>query len=221
MSVYDFYAVLESQQLTVQPVRIEALWINITRRCNQVCLHCHVDASPERTEQMNLNTMDQCLKILGSLDSCKNLDITGGAPELHPHFEYLVVKARELGKHVIVRHNLTVTIDGDVHNNLEKTYLPSFFATAGYDRRNKAVVVKATNYHASPVRADIQLKGTNSVGSTGKHIVIRSDHPHDQNTLDNPRRIVPREQPLTNCAKRFSVTLPPYSVNVLRAPVGQ
>ena len=153
MSVYDFYAVLESQQLTVQPVRIEALWINITRRCNQVCLHCHVDASPERTEQMNLNTMDQCLKILGSLDSCKNLDITGGAPELHPHFEYLVVKARELGKHVIVRHNLTVTIDGDVHNNLEKTYLPSFFAA------NQVELLVSFPYYTRDVTDGIRGEG--------------------------------------------------------------
>ncbi|MFC1846011.1 arsenosugar biosynthesis radical SAM (seleno)protein ArsS [Chloroflexota bacterium] len=128
MRSYDFRTVLENQQLVVQPVSIETMWVNITRRCNQSCFHCHVGASPERTEQMDDITMEQCLKTLGSLDSCKNLDITGGAPELHPNFEYLVERARELGKHVIVRHNLTVTIDGDINNHLDKTYLPSFFS---------------------------------------------------------------------------------------------
>jgi len=128
MKGFDFQAVLEDQRLVVQPVSIETIWVNITRRCNQSCFHCHVYASPERTEQMDDVTMDQCLKILGSLDSCKNLDITGGAPELHPNFEHLVLRARELGKHVIVRHNLTVTIDGDIKNHRDKTYLPSFFS---------------------------------------------------------------------------------------------
>jgi alpha-N-arabinofuranosidase len=119
---------------------------------------------------------------------------------------------------IVTKETAEMYLDGKKVSDARLEYLPSFFATAGYDRRNKTVVIKATNYHATPVRVDIQLEGASSVGSTGKHIVIRSDQPRDQNTLRNPRRIVPREQPLTKCGERFSVTLPPHSVNILRTP---
>ena len=119
---------------------------------------------------------------------------------------------------IVTKNKAEMYLDGKKVSDAQVEYLPSFFATAGYDHRNKTVVIKATNYHATPVRAEIQLKGASSVGSTGRHIVIRSDQPRDQNTLDNPRRIVPREQPLPHCGKRFSVTLPPHSVNILRTP---
>jgi alpha-L-arabinofuranosidase len=56
------------------------------------------------------------------------------------------------------------------------------------------------------------------VAATGRHIVIRSDQPTDENTLENPRRIVPQDQPLPNCGRSFTVTLPPASVNVLCIP---
>jgi radical SAM/Cys-rich protein len=133
MNGNDFEAVLDSHRLTLKPVDIETLWINITRRCNQACSHCHVDSSPRRNEEMDLATIKQCLKIIGSLSSCRNLDITGGAPELNPHFEYLVTKAREMGKRVIVRHNLTITPDGDERRRTSKTHLPAFFAGNGVE----------------------------------------------------------------------------------------
>jgi radical SAM/Cys-rich protein len=76
---------------------------------------------------MDRRTVDQCLAILAS-DSIQNLDITGGAPELNPHFDYFVTEARKLGKHVMVRHNLTVTLDGNPQTGEQKTYLPRFFA---------------------------------------------------------------------------------------------
>jgi alpha-L-arabinofuranosidase len=66
------------------------------------------------------------------------------------------------------------------------------------------------------VRAEIQLDGAEGVAPAGQHIVLRSGKPADENSLDNPRRIVPQEQPLANCGPRFSVVLPPLSVNVLR-----
>lgn len=97
--------------------------------------------------------------------------------------------------------------------------MPSFFTAAGYDRKKREAVLKATNYYPTPVQAQITLDGAKQVGATGKHFVIKSDRLDDENTLDNPRRIVPVEQPLTGCAKTFSVMLPPYSVNVLRISV--
>jgi organic radical activating enzyme len=70
---------------------------------------------------MNVATMDLCLKILADSESCKNLDITGGAPELNPDFHYLVDRARKLKKNVVVRHNLTVTLDGNPQAWEDKT----------------------------------------------------------------------------------------------------
>jgi alpha-L-arabinofuranosidase len=112
-------------------------------------------------------------------------------------------------------------LDGERISTAHVSLLPSFFAAAGYDRKNKTVVVKATNYHPTPLVAQIQLDGAISVGKSGKLISISSDNLDGDNTLDNPRRIVPQESALTDCAPQFSVTLPPYSVNVIRVPAGK
>jgi radical SAM/Cys-rich protein len=87
--------------------RLETLQVNLGYKCNQSCLHCHVNAGPSRTELMSLETVADVLAFLG-ISALKNLDLTGGAPELNPHFRYLVERARELGVHVIDRCNLTI-----------------------------------------------------------------------------------------------------------------
>jgi alpha-L-arabinofuranosidase len=118
----------------------------------------------------------------------------------------------------VARDRAEVALDGKKVSDASVQYLPSFFATAGYERDEKSIVVKATNYRNEPVRAELSLQGVNRVGARGKHIVISSQKPSDENTLESPRSIVPREQPLTNCTSRFSVTLAPYSVNLLKIP---
>lgn len=125
---YDFEAVLEEHHISISPVTVETLWVNITRLCNQTCKHCHVDASPQRREQMPHGMIDKCLESLAEYDFCRNVDITGGAPELHPDFGYFVTEARKLNKHVIVRHNITVTYDGNPRNGQKLKHLPEFFA---------------------------------------------------------------------------------------------
>jgi radical SAM/Cys-rich protein len=87
--------------------RLETLQVNLGYKCNQSCLHCHVNAGPSRTELMSLETVADVLAFLG-IAALKNLDLTGGAPELNPHFRHLVERARELGVHVIDRCNLTI-----------------------------------------------------------------------------------------------------------------
>lgn len=119
---------LEEHRLTLRPVSVETMQINITKLCNQACRHCHVDSSPKRTEQMDRRTVDRCLEILSEHQEIKILDITGGAPELNPHFDYLVGEAVRLGKRVMVRHNLTVQEDGHPVTGESKAYLPDFFA---------------------------------------------------------------------------------------------
>ncbi len=132
-SRYDFHKVLRAHKLELPPMALETLQVNITKLCNQACLHCHVDASPKRTEQMDLRTVNRCLDILAENPTIKNLDITGGAPELNPHFDYMVIEAKKLGKHVMVRHNLTVTFDGNPVTGESKQYLPDFFAEHGVE----------------------------------------------------------------------------------------
>lgn len=86
---------------------LSTLQVNLGYRCNQSCLHCHVNAGPNRTEEMSAQTIELILDYCRSND-VRSLDLTGGAPELNPGFRYLVTTARELGLHVIDRCNLTI-----------------------------------------------------------------------------------------------------------------
>jgi radical SAM/Cys-rich protein len=87
--------------------RLETLQVNVGYKCNQTCVHCHVNAGPTRTESMPREVADEVLAFLRA-SGMKTLDITGGAPELNPHFRYLVKAARALGVHVMDRCNLTI-----------------------------------------------------------------------------------------------------------------
>jgi radical SAM/Cys-rich protein len=105
----SFEAALETAGLyPLRPRATEILQINIGKKCNQTCHHCHVDAGPDRTEMMPPAVIDACLAVLAA-NGILTLDITGGAPELHPEFRRLVREATTLGCHVIDRCNLTVT----------------------------------------------------------------------------------------------------------------
>jgi radical SAM/Cys-rich protein len=98
---------LQAGQWPLRSVGIETLQVNVGRLCNQTCRHCHVDAGPARTEIMTRETAEQVVDVLRHFDIPK-VDITGGAPDLNPNFEYLVREARALGRHVMDRTNLTV-----------------------------------------------------------------------------------------------------------------
>ncbi len=87
--------------------RLETLQANLGYKCNQSCLHCHVNAGPSRTELMSRETITDVLAFIG-VAGIRALDLTGGAPELNPHFRDLVTGARELGARVIDRCNLTI-----------------------------------------------------------------------------------------------------------------
>ena len=87
--------------------QLDTLQVNVGYRCNQSCVHCHVNAGPTRTEQMDRATIDDVLAFLAASD-VQTLDVTGGAPELNPYFRMLVTRARALGRRVMDRCNLTV-----------------------------------------------------------------------------------------------------------------
>ncbi len=153
MGRVDFVATLNKAGLLLSPVSIQTLWVNITRRCNQACAHCHVGASPDRTEQMSRAAIERCLEVISDLESCEHLDITGGAPELHPDFDYMVSEASKMKKRVTVRHNLTVTFDGDSRSGVSKEYLPHFFA------ENRVTVLASLPHYTEQVTDRIRGPG--------------------------------------------------------------
>lgn len=101
---------------------IEVLQVNMGKYCNQACIHCHVEAGPGRKEAMTRGTVEAVLKFLAS-SKIATVDITGGAPELNPNFDYLVESCIRLGRRVMDRCNLTVIFEPG------KDYLPEFFKT--------------------------------------------------------------------------------------------
>jgi radical SAM/Cys-rich protein len=140
-SKYDFEAQLRRNGIDLPPLAIDTLQVNLTRMCNQVCRHCHVDASPQRREMLSPEGVARCLEILMRHPQIGKLDITGGAPELHPGFDAFVEQAVALGKHVMVRHNLTVQLDGHPQTGESKEYLPQFFA------KNRVEVISSLPYY--------------------------------------------------------------------------
>jgi len=97
----------EIEQWPLRASGIETLQVNVGKLCNQTCRHCHVDAGPTRTEAMTRETAELVVGVLRRY-AITAVDITGGAPELNPNFEYLVREGHSLGRHVIDRCNLTV-----------------------------------------------------------------------------------------------------------------
>lgn len=88
---------------------IDVLQLNLGRKCNQTCIHCHVDAGPDRTEDMSRAVAERCLEVLAATE-IPTVDITGGAPEMSDQFTFLVEGARALGRHVIDRCNLSILL---------------------------------------------------------------------------------------------------------------
>lgn len=136
---------LKSSGLDLFAVNIDTLQVNVGKLCNQACKHCHVDASPARTEIMTRATIDECLRVLREFQ-INALDITGGAPELNPHFRHLVTEARDAGAKVMIRHNLTVMFEEN------QTDLPEFFA------QNEAEVICSLPYFLA-AQTDAQRGG--------------------------------------------------------------
>lgn len=132
-------------------IGITVFQINVGKLCNQTCLHCHVDAGPDRPETMSLETAEHCMQALAKTD-IPIVDITGGAPELNPHFRWLVEQSRKLGRHVIDRCNLSVLLlpsQADLveflaHHQVEViASLPSYRANQTNAQRGEGIFEKS------------------------------------------------------------------------------
>ena len=119
--------------------QLDVLQVNVGSLCNLSCRHCHMEAGPHRTEVMSRETLESCLEVCTSR-GFKTIDITGGAPEMNPHFEWIVRSAAKRGINTIVRSNLVVM--------LERPYahLPEMLADQGV-----TVVASLPHYTAKPV----------------------------------------------------------------------
>lgn len=110
---------------TTRP-QMDVMQVNLGKRCNLACKHCHINAGPKRTEKMNRETMEACLRVFEN-NGFQTLDITGGSPEMNPDFRWLVAEASGRGIHTMVRTNLAIlTEDG-------YTALPAFYAAKRVD----------------------------------------------------------------------------------------
>ncbi len=116
--------VAEAGYEILKPDLLEIFQLNIGKLCNQTCAHCHVDAGPDKkVENMSRETLEKCLEIIKSIPSVHTVDITGGAPEMNPHFRWFVEACSKLGKKVMNRCNLTIIVSNKKYNDL-----PTFFA---------------------------------------------------------------------------------------------
>jgi len=106
--------------LTKLPINV--LQINLGKRCNLACNHCHVEAGPRRTEEMSSQVSTQVIDLINRFSQLETIDLTGGAPEIHKAFRPVLEAARQAGKAVIVRSNLTIFFEEGFED------LPSYFA---------------------------------------------------------------------------------------------
>ena len=148
----------------VRPKGLEILQINVGYMCNQVCSHCHVDAGPDRKEIMTQETMEQILQVLRN-SKINTVDLTGGAPEMHPQFRWFVEKIRKTEvEEIIVRSNLTIILANKKYNDL-----PEFFAehkihvisSLPFYKRNKTDRQRGDGVFDSSIKA---LQMLNAVG---------------------------------------------------------
>jgi radical SAM/Cys-rich protein len=128
----------------LSPASIDVFQINIGKLCNQTCLHCHVDAGPDkRVENMSRETLEKCLKIIVD-NKISTVDITGGAPEMNPHFRWFVEACHHAQVKVMNRCNLTIIEANEKYHDL-----PSFFAS------NQVHIISSLPYF-SKTRTDSQ-----------------------------------------------------------------
>ncbi len=122
----NFSLMLQKHKLNLNPTSVDTLQVNLTKLCNQACRHCHVDSSPKRTEALGDSHFEKVIALMQA-PQIKTLDLTGGAPELHPRFKELIERVSGVGKKIIVRHNLTVAFDPHPQTGMSMLWLHDFF----------------------------------------------------------------------------------------------
>lgn len=204
----------------LQPEKLSILQINLGYMCNQVCAHCHVDAGPDRKEIMTQRTLEECLAVMKS-NAIETVDLTGGAPEMHPNFRWFVEQIRQTGvKEIIVRSNLTIIVANKKYHDL-----PDFFA------KNKVHVISSLPFYKRE-KTDRQrgsgvfkdsidaLKRLNAAGYgiPGSELALDLVYnpsgaflPGDQTAMENDFKVALKEDFGIEFGQLFSITNLPIS----------
>lgn len=126
---------------------LDVLQMNIGRKCNLFCKHCHVNAGPARTEEMSKEVMDACLTFAKE-QNIATIDITGGAPEMNPHLEYLIEESSRICNHVIIRTNLVILLEEEYEQLM------------GVYEKNKVEIVCSLPYYRAAEMDKVRGEGS-------------------------------------------------------------
>lgn len=133
----------EIKAFPLKPASLDIFQMNLGKMCNQVCKHCHVDAGPDRKEIMTRDIMELCLDAIEK-SGASTVDLTGGAPEMNPHFRWLVEELSAKGKHILVRCNLTIIVSN-----------PRFYDLPQFYKHHRCEVISSLPYFTA-MRTDAQ-----------------------------------------------------------------
>lgn len=176
--------------------KLEILQVNLGYLCNLGCPHCHVNAGPKRTESMDKATVDQVLAFIDK-HALHTLDLTGGAPEMNPHFRYLVTQARDRGLKIIDRCNLVVLLEN------------GFEDMAGFLAENKVEIVASLPCYFKENVDKQRGKGTFNASIKALQLLNelgygKADTGLELNLVYNPQgaTLLPEQQTLESAYKR-------------------
>lgn len=205
----------------IRPKELQILQINLGYMCNQVCAHCHVDAGPDRKEMMLDQTLEDCLSVMRN-NSIETVDLTGGAPEMHPKFRWFVeqIRTQTTVKEIIVRSNLTIIMANKKYHDL-----PMFFAkhkvhvvsSLPFYKRNKTDRQRGSGVFDQSIKALLKL---NEVGYGKAHSSLELDLvynpsgaflPGDQQALENDFKKALKEDFDIDFNQLFTITNLPIS----------
>ena len=205
----------------IRPKTLQILQINLGYMCNQVCSHCHVDAGPDRKEMMQDQTLEHCLSVMRN-NPIDTVDLTGGAPEMHPKFRWFVeqIRTQTTVKEIIVRSNLTIIMANKKYHDL-----PIFFAkhkvhvvsSLPFYKRNKTDRQRGSGVYDQSIKALLKL---NEVGYGKAHSSLELDLvynpsgaflPGDQQALENDFKKALKEDFDIDFNQLFTITNLPIS----------
>ena len=205
----------------IRPKTLQILQINLGYMCNQVCAHCHVDAGPDRKEMMLDQTLEDCLNVMRN-NTIETVDLTGGAPEMHPKFRWFVeqIRTQTNVKEIIVRSNLTIIMANKKYHDL-----PVFFAqhkvhvisSLPFYKRNKTDRQRGSGVFDQSIKALLKL---NEVGYGKEHSPLELDLvynpsgaflPGDQQALENDFKKALKEDFNIDFNQLFTITNLPIS----------
>ncbi|HYF32976.1 MAG TPA: arsenosugar biosynthesis radical SAM (seleno)protein ArsS [Chitinophagaceae bacterium] len=220
-TLVPFQQKLEQSHLyPLQPTSIRIFQVNIGKMCNQTCRHCHVDAGPDRKEIMSRETMQQCIDVLRKYPALGTVDITGGAPEMNPDFRWFVEAIKSLGRHVMVRCNLTIILANKKYHDLPQFYKQhriEVVSSLPFYTKDRTDRQRGDGVFETSIRA-LQLLNEAGYGKEGSGLILNLVYnpagaflPPSQASLDHEYKQALREKYGIEFNNLFAITNLPIS----------